>query len=179
MPTAKQAKPMAAAETVEAPVEQAPTAKAQPQKRAQIDPTTLVEVKNNTAGRLVYASPRMMGYKIYWNEFGDTELMEYSELMTMRNSARRFFEDNLIWIDDETVREALNVTKYYKDAVSTRNLDDLFRMSVDVIKQKISLMSDSNKNAVAQRAQSAINSGKLDSVKKIRAIEEALDIKLV
>lgn len=178
MPTAR-TKQTANAEvdsiSAEAPVQKAPIKK----QREQIDPHTLVEVKNNTAGKVVYVSPRMMGYKICWHDFGDTELMEYSELMTMRNSARRFFEDNLIWIEDEEVRDALGVSKYYKDAVSTSNLDDLFKMSADTIRQKIALMSESNKNAVAQRAQSLIDSGVLDSVKKIRAVEESLDVKLV
>lgn len=179
MPTARTKQTVTAdnanAASTDATVAVAPAKK----QREQIDPHTLVEVKNNTAGRVVYVSPRMMGYKIYWYEFGDTELMEYSELMTMRNSARRFFEDNLIWIEDEAIRDALGVSKYYKDAVSTSNLDDLFTMSTDKIKQKIALMSETNKNAVAQRAQALIDSGKLDSIKKIRVVEEAIGTKLV
>ena len=52
------------------------SARAQRRQKPKIDPTDQVEVRNNTFGRLVYSSPRMMGYTIVWDAHGDVQLMD-------------------------------------------------------------------------------------------------------
>ena len=152
----------AAAETVQPETASRPARKTRP----KIDPTEQIEVRNNTVGRLVYSSPRMMGYTIVWDSHGDVQLMDFAEVQTMKNAHKRFFQDNWITIDDPDVIQALGISNLYKNAVNGNDIKALFEMSPNVIRKR-------------SAAKLAIDNGTLDSVQRIRVLEEALDCSLM
>ena len=151
----------------------------QRKQKPGIDPSEQVEVRNNTFGRLVYSSPRMMGYTIVWDAHGDVQLMDYSEVQTMKNAFKRFFVNNWVTIDDPDVVEALGVSGFYKESVNGSNINELFSMSPSVIRKRVSAMNDGLKATVRAAAKQAVDDGILDSMKRIKALEESLDCSLM
>lgn len=58
-----------------------------------IDPSTLVVVKNGFQGKLIYKSPRT-GERFAWDSFGSEQELELKELRNAKNSAKKFFMNN-------------------------------------------------------------------------------------
>ena len=86
---------------------------------------TMVTVVCNTIGGATYISKKASGYIVEWEDFGSEEYMELGELVAMRNTDRRFFEDNWITLEDTDEYDAmqlyefLKVAKYYKNVFTS------------------------------------------------------------
>lgn len=168
--------PVAQDEQVVQPVE--PAKKAEPIVVRQLDPNMFVSVRNGFNGMLVYRSPRT--HEVFvWNEFGNEQDMELSELKNAKNTAKVFFENNWFLIDDPEVLEYLGVARYYRNALTYDNFDELFEMSPDEITARIKLLSDGQKASVRYRARQLIEEGVIDSLKVIDAIEKSLGVELI
>lgn len=155
-------------------------------KKTQIPMDYEIPIKSNVQGILVYLSKKT-GFETQWGQMGDIAYIEYSELITMRNTARAFFEDNWIIVEDtdeytaEEVLYALNVDKYYKGIMNLDSIDEIFDLSIDKIKEIVPTLSKGCKRNVISRAMALIkeNDSRLDSSSKVRTLEEILEVKLV
>lgn len=147
-------------------------------KDREFKPDDKILVKNNVMGSLNYESSRRDGFSMSWDHFGDGELMPFSELQTMRNTQRRFFEEQWIYIEDADVIRALGVEKWYKNMLTSENFDTLFKMTPEEIASRVEIMSPAMKENVRHRALQLIHQGKLDSMKRIRALNKSLDCDL-
>lgn len=148
-------------------------------KRRTYNNNDIVAVTNNTRGTLVYVSKRMQGYEIVWRQYGDTEYMEFGELLSMRNSAKSFFENNWVTFDDKDVIVALGVENFYKCVLDVDNFDSMFNLPPQELQAQISLMTNGMKETVALRAAELIEDGTIDSRKTIKSLEVALKRKLL
>lgn len=141
-----------------------------------------VPVTSNYTGRLIFVSKKSNGYSVEWDEYGMTEYMEIGELLSMRNTDRRFYEDNWIVIGDtdeytsEEIYKFLKVDKFYKNAYTPENIDSFFTLSPNEMIKTISTLSKGMKECIAIKAQTMINDGTLDSNKKIDALAESLKV---
>ena len=63
-------------------------AKERNQRKTDIPNTYEIPVKSNVAGGLTYVSRKNKGLEYYWEHTGDVEYIEYSELISMRNTQR-------------------------------------------------------------------------------------------
>ena len=94
--------------------------------------------------------------------------MELGELVAMRNTDRRFFEDNWIVLEDTDEYDAmqlyefLKVSKYYNNVFTSRNVDELFSYSKDKIAKTISTLSRGMKETIAARAKQKLDENTLD-----------------
>lgn len=143
------------------------------QKR-DIQNDTPVICKNGTRGNLIYKSSRNLGYEVEWNEFGEEQEISFGELLAMRGSQRRFFEENWILIEDPEVIKKLGVERYYKNVPSAENFDEIFSLAPEKLREKVSEMSDGMKDSVRIRAKELIKEGVIDSRSTIKAISEAV-----
>ena len=143
----------------------------------EIPLNTLVEVRSGFHGVLTYESKKT-GYKIIFENFGDTEYMELQELIAARNSSKKYFEKNWFLIDDKEILEFLNVDKYYKNAINVEDFDNIFNKSEKEIRNIINKMSKGQKEILINRAIRKIEDGTIDSRKIINALEEVLEVKL-
>ena len=147
-------------------------------KKAEIrdfDPNTRVEVKSNFYGTLFYQSS-VTGTVVEWSNYGDVNIMTLAELKNMRNSQRRFFVDNWVTIigeDAQEILEWLQIDKYYGEYSDIGDIDEVFDWTPAKIKSEVSKMPSGLKNSIALKAYDMIEGGELDSINKIRAIEEA------
>ena len=174
----KAAKPQANTEEKipAAPVEKTEAAEKKPVAK-EIDQNQLVTVRNGFRGNLIYISART-GEKFEWQEYGDEQEIELRELKSVKASAKKFFEENWFLLDDWVIRY-LGVEKYYKHALSPDTFDEIFQKSPEEIKADVAEMSHGQRDSVAYRAKELIADGRMDSLKVIAALEEALGIELI
>lgn len=142
-----------------------------------IDPHTMISVINNTRGTLIYVSPRTKE-EFVWRSFGDAVCMEYGELLAMKSSAKRFFTENWVMIEEYGVLTSLGVDNYYKNIPTPDKFDEIFELSTSELQSKVGAMSRGMKNSIALRARELITLGELDSRKTIQTLEAVLGVEL-
>lgn len=166
--------------------EQTP-AKASPEK-VRLDDSALIRVKSNTFGTLIYINKRT-GDKTEWNGFGDEQPMTMADLRAMRGTQNAFFSDNMIVItgcDDERypdaapsdIYDALLVSKYYKNMLDPDRFDTLFAMPDAEIRERVGYLTGNARLNLVVALNKAVQSGQLDSLRKIRLFEELLGCEL-
>lgn len=145
-----------------------------------IDPSTLIVVKNGFQGKLVYKSSRT-GEKFTWDAFGSEQELELKELRNAKNSAKKFFINNWFMFDNDYawVVEYLGMRQYYRNAVSLEGFDKVFTKTPAEITKIVSGMSAGQKKSLIYRARQAIVDGDIDSNKAIAALEKALGVELI
>lgn len=149
----------------------------------------MIAVQSNTYGELIYVNQRT-GARVSWKEIGDVQPVPMGELRDMRNTQRGFFSNNRIFIvgvEDEEysdaapedVYKALMVSQYYKDVIDPNNFNSIFNLDPNELRIRLNRMSDGAKTNFVVAANEAIRRGRLDSLKKIRVIEECLGCELI
>lgn len=147
-------------------------------KPKQLEPDSIVTVKNGFNGKLVYTSSKT-GERFFWDGFGDEQDMELSELKNARSSGKKYFINNWWLFDDPEVVDYLGMTKYYKFALNIDDFETLFDLPADKLADRISVLSEGQKKSVAYRAKQMIADGGIDSNRVIQTLEECLGIELV
>ena len=147
-----------------------------------------VWVVSNCVGELLYISKKT-GYEVTWNEFNSKQPMSLEEILVMRNTQKKFMQENWIkisgFIDEiysqfsvEEILTFLQIREYYTNTLCPDDINDVFNMSPEDIKEKVPNMSSGVKNAITIRANDLIKNGQLDSFKRISALETALNCEL-
>lgn len=166
--------------TQENPAEKA-ISKSRPAKAIRIPLDIIVPVVCNTVGGAVYISKKNTGYIVEWEDLGSVEYMELGELSSMRNTDRRFFEDNWIVLEDTEeytsmqLYDFLKVSKYYKNVFTPDTIDEIFTYSKDKIVKTISTLSKGMKETIAARAKMKLDEDTLDK-NIVDTLESALGI---
>lgn len=150
----------------------------------KIDSDYLIPVKSNVGGVLYYKSKKT-GYEEVWDETGTVIELEYGELVSMRNSQKKFFINNWIVVEGtedytaEEIYKALNVDKYYTSNGLYDSIDDIFNFSAKKIKEVVPTLSKAVKETIIAKAYTMLaeDDERLDSKAKQKAFEEALEIK--
>ena len=137
----------------------------------------LVMVKSAVNGKLVYVSKRQTGYMETWNGLGEEIPMEMAELYSMKNTDRSFFTENWIEVDPIVLRD-LQMERFYKDSVSVADLDGIFDLEGDELKQAISKMKENTRNAFALEAVKRVENGTPTNFRSISTIEEMLNCEI-
>lgn len=145
-----------------------------------VDPTTIITVKNGFHGKLIYKSSRSHE-TFQWDGFGDEQEMELRELRNAKSSQKKFFENNWFMFDEENcwVIPYLGLNNYYRYAINLEDFDSIFEKTPEEVKEFIGKMSKGQKSSVAYRARQLVLDGGIDSRKMILALEEVLGIELI
>lgn len=146
----------------------------------EVDPNQIIPVYNGFRGKLIYVSPRS-GEKYEWDEFGDTQDMELRELRNAKSSAKAFYENNWFMFgeDDLWVIDYLGLRQFYKLSLSIDTFDEVFEGTPAQVKSKIEKLPNGQKRSASYRARQLIEEGRIDSLKVISALEEALGVELI
>lgn len=146
--------------------------------RVKLDPNSIVTVKNGYQGMLVYKSKKT-GERFVWENFGDEQDIELSELKSAKNSYKSFFINNWFLIEDPDVIDYLGVGQYYSNALSYEEFESLFAQTPEEIEKRLSRLSSGQKRSIAYRARKLISEGEIDSNKVIATLEKCLSIELI
>ena len=165
-------------------VQSVPVAQSAPivvEPQTQVTPTlelhTRIPVRNAFPGGLIYRDSRT-GLMYKWSNEGDIEYVELGELRTARNTQPKFFENNWWEIDEVRVLEWLNATKFYKDSLMLKDFDVLFSKSPDEIISIVAKIPEAQRENLILRVRAKVAAGEIDSLKVVRALGEALGVKL-
>jgi len=141
----------------------------------------MICIKNISRGKLIYKSKRQIGYTVEWETKGSTNYIELGELISLKNSDRRFITEPWIRIveDDEIeILQYANILQFYKELIGIDNVSDILKLDFEKFKKKFDKLPEGYKNSVAEQAAEMIKSGELDSLKIKNYIEEQMDIEL-
>ena len=159
-------------------------------KKLRLDDHVSILVASNVFGLLTYVNHKS-GDKYQWQKIGDVQSLYVSDLRAMKSNQVRFFEENWVLIEgiadsdeefdevtDDDIYDALQITQYYKDRLCPKNIGEIFNWSNSDIKLKVPKMAQTVKESLVVRANELIKSGVLDSISKVKALEEVLNCEL-
>jgi hypothetical protein len=159
-------------------------------KKLKLDDNVSLLVSSNIFGELIYINHKT-GDKYTWENMGDVQSLYVSDIRAMKSNQRKFLEQNWIVIDgiadtsddyegvDVTeIYEALQISNYYKNFLCPSNLNDVFNWSVDDIRNKVPKMPVSTRETIAIRANELIKAGIIDSIAKVKVLEEVIGCEL-
>lgn len=145
--------------------------------RTRLDESLLVPVVSRVKGGLTYKSSRT--HQIYrFDEFGDEQVMELSELRTMLSSQRSFLQRGWLEILDEEIVQYLNIEKFQTNIITDDDIEILFMSTPDEVKEVLNGATTNTKRVVFGFAREKYINGELTNIHLIKAIEDSLDEKL-
>ena len=154
----------------------------------KLDDSVLIQVKSNVFGELIYINART-GDRTTWSGCGDVQILSVGDLRAMKGSQRVFFENQwvyLVGIEDagfeevsvEDLYKALLLSQYYRSLVNPDNYTEIFSYDLAKRREVIMSMSSASKMNLIVAANTCIADGTLDSLKKIKLLEECLGCEL-
>lgn len=146
-------------------------------KKPSLDKNELIPVMNITNGSLVYQS-RKTGLEVKFERYGDIEYLEVGELLTMRSGQRRFLDEPWILIMDNEVVNYLGLDKLYNKLENPQNIDNIFKFDNEAFEQIVTSSPRGYAQLIISRARAKIKDGTLDSVSKIKLLEDRFKVEL-
>ena len=160
----------------EVTVEETPKPVERAKKRLEINRDDLIECRS-AVSNLVYVSKRT-SEKFEWKEYGDVQYITLGELITMKSTQPRMLKEGWLIVDDEEAIEQLGLAKMYGNLFEIDDIDEFFALNEREIKRILTNMPRGFKKSLATFARERIQSGDLDSNRKIKLLEELLEVDL-
>ena len=135
----------------------------------------MILVMNGCSGALTHRSPSTTRV---WDfaEFGQTQKMPYSELLTIRNNNPKVFDRGWMVILNTKIQEDFGLTEMYKNILTPDNIDKVFDKNIDDLDEFIDKLPEGMKMSFLSRARELYIKGKIDSVAKVKLIQEKFNI---
>lgn len=154
------------------------TVKTPAKERRIFAPTDVIPCRSVTYGELILPSSKNTDMIYSWADFGDVQEVEYQDLRALRSRRSAYIYGPHFVIDDEDlIAEWPELKDVYK-SISSLNLDELFDLPVAQLSKKLQAMPKVYKETIKNAASARIISGELDSIAKIKAIDEVLNTDL-
>lgn len=116
------------------------------------------------------------GIMYVWHSTGDVCEVEYGDLWAVKASRSQYLYKPYFVIEDDELLEQprwKDLKTFYDDKVyGLDNVDAIINVPSNQIRAVLNELSDGMKNAVAMRATVLAETGELDSIKKIKIIDE-------
>ncbi len=157
------------------------TTKTEPKKAPRkYAPDELITCRSITYGELLLTGTKSK--LLYsWANYGDTTEVEYQDLQALKSTRSSYLFKPRIVIEDEELIEqwGKDFNDMYKHIVDI-DVDSLFKLPIAQFKSKLKKAPKGVQQAVKNIAGEKILNGSLDSLAKIKAIDEVLgtDLKL-
>ncbi len=154
------------------------------EKTTNIDGKTLIAVKSNTYGSLIYVNNRN-GESFVWDKAGQVQLISLDDLRTIKQSHIAFFRNQWIIIlgvgeaeeanvSVEDIYRSIGAASYYKNIVDITDIETILKWTPKQIAEKAFLLSPIAKNNMTAMLHTYVQNGVIDSISAVRAFEEAL-----
>ena len=132
---------------------------------------------------IVYGSLFMEGLKtqmIYsWTDYDDVTEVEYRDLVAAVRSKSKFVYNPWFIIEDEDfLEEYPQIKKFYTDSYSIRDLKKILTLPVDQMIDSIKKLPSGAFENMKSIAAKQVSDGILDSVSKIKALDQLFDTDL-
>lgn len=156
------------------------TKKATVKEPRKYAPGDMVPCRSVTYGELLL--PGTKSKMLYtWSNYGDTTDVEFQDLQALKSTRSTYLFKPRFIIDDEELVEQWksDLGKVYDDIIAI-DVEALFKLPTNQLKAKLKKAPVGIQQAVKNLAGEKIMNGSLDSLAKIKAIDEVLgtDLKL-
>lgn len=136
--------------------------------------TELIPCKSICSGVLCLIGPKT-GDPYRWPSYGAIEEVEYQDLIYWVHAHKpSVFKPRFLILDDEFVRQNPVLQEIYDSMYSVRDLHQVINMPIAQMKKTIASMPDGIKESLKDVAANMFETHQLDSVQKIKAIDELL-----
>ena len=167
-------------ETVSEEIEVVAEPKATKKATRKFEPDDLIVCRSITFGELLLTGKKSK--LLYsWANYGDTTEVEYQDLQALKSTRSSYlFKPRFIIEDEELIEQwGKDFGDIYKN-IEDIDAEDLLKLPVAQLKSKLKKASKGVQLAVKNIAGDKILNGSLDSLAKIKAIDEVLgtDLKL-
>lgn len=142
-------------------------------------PGDMVPCRSITYGELLLTGAKTK--LLYtWANYGDVTEMEFQDLQALKSTRSSYlFKPRFIIEDDELVEQWSGDFKKMYDDIVEMDVEALFRLPVGQLKAKLKKAPTGVQLAVKNVAGEKIMNGSLDSLAKIKAIDEVLGTQLM
>ena len=108
-----------------------------------------------------------------WVDYGDITMVEYADLAAaVRTKSWFLFSPGFIVDDEDFVEQNIQLKKFYTENYSVHDLNKILHLPVDEMKNEISALPKSAIESLKTLAASSISDGTIDSVKRIKVLDE-------
>ena len=147
-------------------------------KRKRFDPSDGVVCRSVTQGGLFMDGLKtQILYK--WDDYGDEVDVEYRDLAAaVKNKSPYIFNPYIIVDDESFVEEFPQLKKFYTESYTTRDLKDILSLPPNEMISKMKVLPKGALETLKNIASTQVATGKLDSVKKIKILDEFFDTDL-
>lgn len=154
--------------------------KASAKNARKYGPNEMIPCRSMTYGELLLTGTKSkMLYT--WANYGDVTEMEFQDLQALRSTRSSYLFKPRFVIEDEELVEQWegDLGKMYKEIVDV-DVEEMFKLPLNQFKAKLKKSPSGVQQAVKNIAGEKILNGSLDSLAKIKAIDEILgtDLKL-
>lgn len=154
-------------------------------KPANITDGVSVKVRSGFYGKLYYTNPRS-GESFMWNQVGDVQFLTIGDLKAMKAQCPGYFKNQWVVIlgcaneaecsaTPAEICKHLAIDHYYKDYIDPVDFAKVCEWTTAEVAERISLLGDGAKQNLIVALKEFIKDGRLDSIKKIKEFEKALD----
>ena len=147
--------------------------------KKKFNPTDVIPCRSITYGELI-----LEGYKtklLYtWANAGDVTDVEYQDLQALQSRKSRFLTEPLFVIEDEDlVAQWSSMLGSLYSKIVEDDLEDILKLAPAKLKARLSAAPEGIKSSIASMAAAKITSGELDSIARIKVIDEVLGSELL
>lgn len=143
-------------------------------------PDDMIVCRSITFGELLLTGPKSR--LLYsWANYGDTTEVPYQDLQALRSTRSSYlFKPRFVIEDEELVEQWGKDLQAMYDTIVAVDVEDMFKLPIGQFKSKLKKAPRGVQQAVKNIAGEKILNGSLDSLAKIKAIDEILgtDLKL-
>ena len=154
------------------------TVEKEPRKIASSD---FISCRSVTAGELI-AKGRKTGTIYIWTAYGDTTDVEFVDLQAWNSAKSGFVYEPLFVIEDEDVlamKQYEDLKEIYSTFYGVDNLNKFFELDNKTFKKKLEALPTGIQNSIKSIAADMLESGKLDSLDKIKSLDTVLGTDLM
>ena len=142
----------------------------------KIDREEWIPVMSNIAGTFVFMHPSCRT-QLEMTEYGTIDYIQYGDLLTMKASQGRILNEGWIIVLDEDVYKSLGLSKLYEKIITMDDVNKLYELSEAKIADIMRKAPRIVKENVCRRILQMRKTGEWDSIRKLRAVENAIGIK--
>ena len=137
------------------------------------EPNDGIPCRSVTHGHL-FVDGVKTGMKYIFYDYDDVSDIEYRDLVALiRSKDKAIYNPRIIIMDEDFIEEYPALKKFYKDHFSTVNIKDILTLPDRQMKDAISKLPKGAVDSLKSIAVNQIASGEIDSIRKIKALDEA------
>ena len=150
----------------------------QVESKKKFESTDLITCRSVVNGRVyMEGSASLLHYT--WMDFGDEVDVEYRDLVAaVRNKSGYIMRPFFVIMNDDFIQEFSFLKELYAKQYSAKDLAKILSLDVNEMTEEIKGLPGNVKEILKGIASTWIENGRLDSFKKIKALDELLDTDL-